>query len=350
MKKFLVILLITVLALFALTGCEGITPAEGEGEGEGEEVVYDSACPEISISGSVEIDGKTYVKGIEFFEFNKDSILPDLYTDVTLTITYDEPTEGAEAYLGGIVYGAADFINTLPKEGKDIGLLDLEITLFPNEDYTVYTGSLNPYLSILNEAFYSLGDSIASLMCSPLVIKVISSCDDGDCICKLPFIYDFQPPFAEINVELVEDACACGGCSLKFSSLEMEEDCIDSLPCCGDFCSGLAGWSIALYTDDPFDDCCGTPCAEPVQTCSGDSCPIECITDCLTEDMYYVIVYLTDQVGNEQRYYAKIELNEQCGITLTEYEENISVGFDSCTDWNNTEDSDDTIGSCLFAT
>jgi len=349
MKKFLVILLITILALFALTGCEGITPAEGEGEGE--EIVYDSACPEISISGSVKIDGKTYVKGIEFFELSKQSVLPDLFTDVTLTITYDKPTEGAEAYLGGIIYGAADFFNDLPKAGKDIGLLDLEITLFPNEDYTVYTGSLNPYLSLLNEAFDSSDTSLLSLMCSPLVIKVISSCTDGDCICKLPFIYDFHPPFAEINIDLVEDGCLCGGCSLKFSSLEIsEEDCLDPLPCCGDFCSGLAGWSIAMYDKNPFDQCCGTPCAEPIQTCSGNNCPLECITDCLTEDMYYVIVYLTDQVGNEQRYYATIELAEKCGIILTEYEENISIGMDSCTDWTNIKDADDTIGSCLFNT
>lgn len=59
MKKILVLLLIMSLAIFAMTGCDGITiPTEGEGEGEGEpeakqvvlvELYIQDGCPNCSI-------------------------------------------------------------------------------------------------------------------------------------------------------------------------------------------------------------------------------------------------------------------------------------------------------------
>src|SRR6056297_3663286 len=110
MKKFIMLLLVMVLTIFALTGCDGITPAEGEGEGEAE---FEGSCPEITLSGSVVIDGKTYLRGLSVWDdglYRAGPELANTYDDIILTITYENPTEGAAAYLGGLPYG---FINTL---------------------------------------------------------------------------------------------------------------------------------------------------------------------------------------------------------------------------------------------
>ncbi|MDD4362747.1 MAG: hypothetical protein PHD33_00855 [Atribacterota bacterium] len=318
MKKSLLILLVMIMAVFALTGCDGITPAEGEGEGEGEGE-FEGSCPEISLSGSVVIDGKTYVRGMSIWDLEGPELL-DLYDDITLTITYKTPTEGTAAYLSGFTYGLIDTIFEDVIKDKEIGLLDLEIPMFPNEDYTVYTGSLKPYL---------LGWQTD---CTAFMIKVISC--DGDCVCKLPFIVDNKPPYASIEIDLDEEACPCDGCALTFTSEILEPDCDDDILCCGDDCSGFAGWSIAIYDTNPHNKCCSIPCAEPVFTCSGTDCPIECTTDCLEEGTYYVITNLVDNVGIEKEYYVKIEIGSDCDIVeIIEYEANINM--DQCPDWEN---------------
>src|SRR6056297_2942925 len=102
MKKLFMLLLVLILAIFALTVCEGITPAEGEGE-----VEFEGSCPEITLSGSVVIDGKTYVRGISTWDLEGPELL-DTYDDIILTITYSSPTEGTAAYLGGLAYGFID--------------------------------------------------------------------------------------------------------------------------------------------------------------------------------------------------------------------------------------------------
>lgn len=324
------LLLVLILAIFALTGCEGITPAEGEGEGEGE-VEFEGSCPEITLSGSVVIDGKTYVRGISTWDLEGPGLL-DTYDDIILTITYSSPTEGTAAYLGGLAYGFIDTIVEDVVKDKEIGLLDLEIPMFPNEDYTVYTGSLKPYL---------LGWQTD---CTAFMIKLISC--DGDCVCKLPFIVDNKPPYAEIKIDVDEDACLCGGCALTFTSEVIEPDCYDDILCCGDNCSGLAAWSIAIYDENPHDECCAIPCAEPIYTCSGTECPVECTTDCLDEGNYYLITNLVDNVGIEQEYYATVEIESDCSITVYEYYANTNM--DQCPDWetNNSESIDGVIGEC----
>ena len=112
LKKLLVLLLISALAIFVFTGCEGLVPGEGEGESEVEDV-------------SVEIenyyktpDGKTYVTG----GMNK------------ITVTFPAPVANAVAYITDCT---GDYSSKqLPTNDEGTPVI-----LFPNEDKTVWTGS-----------------------------------------------------------------------------------------------------------------------------------------------------------------------------------------------------------------
>ena len=58
MKKLLVLLLISIMAIFVFAGCDGVVPGEGEGEGEGEiEGVV------VEVQDEVKLGGKTWIKG-----------------------------------------------------------------------------------------------------------------------------------------------------------------------------------------------------------------------------------------------------------------------------------------------
>ncbi|MBN2395239.1 MAG: hypothetical protein JXC36_02110, partial [Candidatus Atribacteria bacterium] len=104
-------------------------------------------------------------------------------------------------------------------------------------------------------------------------------------------------------------------------------------------------WSISIYEEDPFNDCCETICVEPKETCSGTACPIECITECLAGEKYYIVTNLVDQVGIEQEYYATVEIDTSCNVSVYEHEANVLM--DQCTDWSNGYLSeDDTFGDC----
>jgi len=93
-----------------------------------------------------------------------------------------------------------------------------------------------------------------------------------------------------------------------------------------------------MFDENPFDDCCETPCAEPEYTCSGTECPIECSTGCLEVaddgDTYWVVVSLVDEVGNDVEYYATVEIDSDCTIIVNEYDANECVGGNYlCTDF-----------------
>ena len=67
-----------------------------------------------------------------------------------------------------------------------------------------------------------------------------------------------------------------------FESTPTESECGESEDCCGDDCSILASWSIDIYDDDDlFNECCNISCIEPIDSCSGTSCPISCESICL---------------------------------------------------------------------
>lgn len=267
MKKLSILFLMLVLSMIVFTGCNGLLPSEGEGESESELIT--SPCPTINITGEQTIDGKTYIKGD---------------TPQTITITFNEPTEPVSAFI-------ADALGKNPNSVPD----DAEEVILYTEDKITYTGT------------YTFSGN-----CTEGYIYVVT-CDS--CMpCKYPYKVDDTPPYA--SIEICIDDCTCEGCTLNFTSTVTDGGCTADTVNCGDDCSGLASWSIDLYEEYPFDDCCVTPCEEPIFTSSGESCPIECNTDCLTlnnQETYYLIVNLTDQVGNHTRWGTMIAYDtEQC--------------------------------------
>jgi predicted small secreted protein len=257
MKKLLLVLLVVTLASFLLVGCTGTTPAEGEGEGEGEaEAVI------IEILDAVEVLGKLYVAPGS--------------SDVTAT--FSAPVENVYAYLTDCT---GDY-------SKDSNYSETPIVLWPNADKTVWSGSINFTCS----PCYT-GDCVEfSICCASYIWVEAGECDW--CETSLPVIVDCEAPWA--SLELCMDDCDCAGCELSFATASCSYTCDPDEELCGDShygecpgcddvydCSGLASWSLAIYEDDPFEECCEVPCEEPIYECSGTECPIACVTDCLSE-------------------------------------------------------------------
>jgi hypothetical protein len=305
MKKLLIVLLIVALTAFLLVGCLPVTPSEGEGEGEGESEVT------VVIDGAVVIDGKTYVS--------------DGVHDITVTFS---------APVAGVV--AADITQCGGDYSKDKGsIVAAPVVLFPDAAKKIWTGS-GTFLAS------------SSVCCASYVEVTSGECDPEACI-KFPVIIDHDWPYALIEINA--DNCTCEGCEISFESVKWEwsSECDPELECCGDHCSGLANWSIVLYDGDPFDECCDPSiCEEPIESCSGTSCPISCVTDCLKAGTYYAVITLLDAVGNEAIYYAKIVLSgdgttEDCDINIYE---GMSIDPPECIFW--FTDTIDMIGECGF--
>ena len=308
MKKLLLVLLVVTLAAFLFVGCLPVTPSEGEGEGEGE----GECATTVEIEGAVVVDEKTYVSG----------------GNHAITVTFCAPV------VGGVSAYITDCSGYYSKD-------DGGVVLFPNADRTVWTGSGYFGCMIINgidkEPPQQIG--FCSPCCASYVEIAAGECEDEACI-KFPVIVDSCPPFAEI--EITAEACECEGCEINFATIVDEFDCEDDEECCGDDCSGLASWSVVLYDGDPFDECCDpSVCEEPIGSCSGTACPIECTTECLTEGTYYAIITLVDNVGLEEVYYAEIVLGADCDIDVTEGWE---IGPPDCVNWDG--ETTDTIGNC----
>ena len=292
MKKLLLVLLIVALASFLFVGCLPVTPAEGEGEGEGEGEVGVT----VEIEGAVVIDGKTYVSG----------------GNHTITVTFPAPVVGGVG--AWISWCTGDYRQPMG-----------DVVLFPNADRTVWTGS----------GYFGTGTGC----CASYVEVWSGECEDEVCI-WFPVIVDPCYPFAEIGI--TAEACECEGCEISFESIAESFDCEADEECCGDECSGLASWSVVLYDGDPFDECCDpSVCEEPIGSCSGTACPIECTTECLPEGTYYAVVTLVDAVGLEKTYYAEIILGDDCDIDITE---GWATNPPECINWDSI--TTDTIGEC----
>ncbi len=296
MKKLLVLLLVSALAIFVFAGCD-LIPSEGEGEGEGEGEVEEVT---VEIDGAVEIGGNTYVSA-----GNHD-----------ITVTFPAPVTGnVSANITGC---SGDF-------SKDKG----NVVLIPNEDRTVWTGSgffglSEPYTGYLidiediieyGEIFIDEIEYHWLLDCCASYLEIVSGeCEDEVCI-DVPVIVDSEPPDA--TIELCLDDCACEGCTLSFKSTSKTE-CDVTTDNCGDDCSGLASWSIAVFDFEeyvigqtPYDECCEIPCEEPIFTCDGTACPINCTTSCLKQlkegNGVFVVVTLVDNVGNDVKWGTYVE-------------------------------------------
>jgi hypothetical protein len=267
MKKLLLVLLVVTLASFLFVGCLPTTPTEGEGEGEGEGEA--GICPTLSITSQVTAGGKNWIKG----------------GVQTLTVTFAVPTEPVTVIVGGDLRVMAD----------------KEVVMYPNADKTVYTGTT---------------EFGAEATCGEAYIYV-ETCD-ACAPCKYPYTVDSLPPTATVDVCV--DPAACDGCILTFSSTVTEGDCADDTDNCDDACSGLASWSIDLYDEYPFEECCLVSCAEPIESDSG-VCPISFTTAALTKlTPYYVVVTLVDNVGNSTSFGSQVTLadTDTCSVvTIT---------------------------------
>ena len=298
MKKLLLVLLVVTLASFLFVGCLPVTPAEGEGEGEGEGEVGVT----VEIAGSVVVDGKTYVScGYH-----------------TITVTFPAPVVGGVA--AWVSYCDGDYRQP---SGYDV-------VLFPNADRTVWEGS---------------GDFGGPGGCCASYVEVTSGECDADVCIWFPVVVDCCPPNALIDISVAN--CDCAGCDITFSSDVLTDPCLPDEECCDDLCSGLASWSVVLYDGYPFDVCCDpSVCEEPIGSCSGTTCPIECATGCLSAGTYWAVITLVDNVGLETVYIAEIEVtggtgpDDTCDIIVAEYS---PLSSDPCVEFVDTHDY---VGTC----
>jgi len=268
MKKLLLVLLVVTLASFLFVGCTPTVPAEGEGEGEGEVGV----CPTVTFSDSyTDLDGKTYVKS---------------EVDTTITVAFTTATDLVGVYVG-------DALKWYPTGVPEWAV---EIVMYTTDGGLTYTGTTE---------FYDTGTPF----CDEDYVYVVTG-EEVCCpvVCKYPLTVDGDMPYAK--VEICVDDCSCEGCELSFASTSAT-DCGDVTENCGDDCSGLASWSINIYDDFPFDECCDASCETPIDTDSG-VCPVALTTDCLTtlvdtvEESVFAVLTLVDNVGNEVKYGVEI--------------------------------------------
>jgi len=333
MKKLLVLLLVSALAIFVFAGCEGLVPDDGDGDGDGDGGVTEVT---VEVEDSVTVGGKTYVSGGSH----------------NISVTFPAPVTNVILYL-------TDCVGDYSSKSKDTYIYgETPIVLWPNADKTVWTGSATFTCEPCSEPCEG-----TSPCCASYILVEAGECEGNVCV-YFPVIVDCDNPYAKIKIANVSNntaACPCEGCAITFKS--GSEGTCDVTECCGDDCSGLASWSIAIYDTMPFKNCCTIPCEEPIFTCDGTACPIDCTTSCLAVDTvepygltkYWVIVNLVDKVGNEREYYATVEIDSQCGISIiTEYCANLAatggLGCD-CTNFDvsaivSVNPNDEYIGYC----
>ena len=273
MKKFLVLLLISILAIFVFAGCNAVVPGEGEGEGEGE--------PE---GVTVEIENSTKINGIDYVKGGAN----------TITVTFPAPVDGnVEADISDCTAttSAIKF-------------------LFPNEDRTVWTGTIDfdCYSMSVDPCACNECGTCADAPCCEAVITIVSgACEVDECI-VFPVIVDCEPPvipefeFKCFDCDACETVCEPQGAYFTFTSVG--GDICDPSDACKDDCSGVDSWKF--YVGDDCDMCV---------LYEGTGCPIEGTTDCgclpwvtpLEEVLYgpeyekeYTVIFeITDKVGNK---------------------------------------------------
>ncbi|MBA7521776.1 hypothetical protein ES705_13887 [subsurface metagenome] len=309
MKKLLLVLLVVTLASFLFVGCIPSVPAEGEGEGEGEAEI----CPTVAVTSQVAVAGKTYIKA----------------GSQTITVTFAVPTEPVSVYVGAAL---KDNPEGVPSTAD-------EVVLYTADGGLTYTGTV-----------LFAGD------CDEAYIYVLTC--DTCAPCKYPYKVDGVGPASEITI--ASKACVCEGVTLTFKTPTQATTCGVTGVCCGDACSGFASYAIDLYASDPFDVCCDIPCITPAYSCPGGvACPVDCELTCITggamvgeslvNKTYYVVASLLDNVGNRTRYYAKVVLDTDSIVSVTEFSENKTPTGGSvavCTDWLTSIGTDVTIGIC----
>src|SRR5665648_1060832 len=208
-----------------------------------------------------------------------------LFVGCTPTVPAEGEGEG-EGEVEGVTVAIADSAKVGDYTYVSAGSHDITVT-FPTPVAGLVSASISPCSGDYTKAFIAGGSSVVL--------------------------------FPEATVEVCLADCTCAGCEIVFSSHTNEEECLPDEVICGDDCSGLASWSIDIFDRYPFDECCETPCYEPIESGSG-VCPIDFTTSCLTDlvagiDTVYAVVTLVDNVGNDTRFGATITFNpDTCNI------------------------------------
>ena len=299
MKKLLLVLAVVAMASFLFVGCLGVTPDPTPDPTP----TTPEICPTVAVTSQVAVAGKNYIKA----------------GSQTITVTFAVPTEPVSVFVG-------ELLKTNP-EGVPEGAV--EVVMYPNADKTVYTGKTKFVGSCDVDYIYVLTCDT----CAP---------------CKYPYTVDGLGPASQIKI--ASAACVCEGVTLKFDTPTQATTCGVTGVCCGDACSGFASYAIDLYASDPFDACCDIPCITPAYSCPGGvACPIDCDLTCIVggttaypTKTYWVVASLLDNVGNKTRYYAKVVLDTDSIVSVTEFEANLQSGL--CTDFVN-DDTDVTATS-----
>ena len=199
----------------------------------------------------------------------------------------------------------------------------------------------------------------------PEMITVGGLCSEDVCASK-PVVVDGTGPFAEIKASVEE--CDCyEGYQLVLESDWLEEGTCapEGEGCCGDAATGVASWSVKVYDEDPWDECCDPdPCIDPICEDEGQDCPVSLTCDCIDEVFvpdgegagvwvdffdrdYWVILSLTDEVGNETTYYGWLETDGETDELVRFVELVIDPATVDC--WCFGEDlaaADLTLGDC----
>lgn len=322
MKKLLLVLLVVTLASFLFVGCLPVTP-DVDGDGD-DTVVVAGICPTVAVTSQVAVGGKNYIKA----------------GSQTITVTFAVPTEPVSVFVGGAIRGNPEGV---PDDAK-------EVVMYTADGGLIYTGTFKFGQGYANVDFSD---------CNEDYIYVLTC--DTCAPCKSPYVVDNTGPASEIKI--ASKACVCEGVTLTFKTPTQSAVCGVTGVCCGDACSGFASYAIDLYTSDPFDACCDVPCVTPAYSCpAGVACDIDCELTCIVggtevgeaayNKTYYVVATLLDKVGNKTRYYAKVVLDTDSIVSVTEFNENKkptgALGSDpyECTDWLSVKGTDTTIGAC----
>jgi len=186
-----------------------------------------------------------------------------------------------------------------------------------------------PVFTLDNKVFKGTGMFVGP--CDAVLITVSGVCEDL-CAAK-SVVVDSGKPYAELKATVAACECATGYALTVTSDWSDTTDCCSVPGCCGDDCSGLASWNVKIYHEYPWDDCCEEdPCIEPNAEADGTACPISVTKECIDEVFtpegwvdffdyhFWVIVTLTDKVGNEIKYYGEV-ITDPVSDTLVSFVE-----------------------------
>ena len=198
--------------------------------------------------------------------------------------------------------------------------------------------------------------------CGAVLIEVSGVCEEL-CAAK-SVVVDSGNPYAELKATVGICECETGYALTITSDWSAEEECEDVPGCCGDDCSGLASWNVKIYDEYPWDECCEEdPCIEPNAELNGTECPIEITKECIDAEFvpdgdgghwvdffdysFWVIATLTDNVGNEIKYYGEV-ITDPDGDELVHFVElYLDPTVEECTCYaEDPEAADMIIGDC----